>query len=132
MERRIVSHENPIRRPNGKSIPEYAWLMDENGDYEKLNTIQARKAIYIPILKELYRQHPVYKKMLQDFRNGQNMVLIEPDGPWATAYPDGREVTLELLYELIEKMNYAEEGYPRQYMPYGHGYVCATCLFEDY
>jgi hypothetical protein len=126
----LCRHQKPVRRPNGKAIPEYAWWMNE--DYEKLDTVESRKSIYIPILKKLYRAHPVYKKMLSDFRKGQNMVLIEPDGPWDVAYPKGREVTLDLLYELIEKMNYAEEGYPKQYCPYGHGYVAATCLLEDF
>lgn len=129
----LCHHEKPVRRPNGRAVPEYAWYMNKKTkEYEKLNTVQSRKAIYIPILKKLYRAHPVYKKMLEEFRKGQNMVLIEPDGPWNVAYPEGREVTLELLYELIEKMNYTEEGYPKQYSPYGHGFVAATCLLEDF
>lgn len=129
----LLHHHRAVRRPNGKAIPEYAWWMnEESGEYEKLNTVEGRKQIYIPILKKLYRAHPVYKKMLKEFRSGQNMILIEPDGPWAVAYPEGREVTLDLLNKLVEKMNYTEEGYPKQYQPFGHGYVAAMCLLEDY
>jgi hypothetical protein len=129
----LLAHEKAVRRPNGKAIPEYAlWFNKESGEYEKLDTIEARKKIYIPVLKELYRKHPVYQKMLKEFRGGQNMILIEPDGAWAVAYPEGREVTLEILESLVEKMNYAEEGYPKQYQPFGHGYVAAMCLLEDY
>ena len=129
----LLTHEKPVRRPNGKAIPEYAWwLNEETGEYEKLDTVEGRRQIYIPILKELYRKHPVYQKMLEEFRGGQNMILIEPDGAWATAYPEGREVTLEILEMLVEKMNYAEEGYPKQYQPFGHGYCVAQCLLEDY
>ena len=129
----LCHHEKAVRRPNGKAIPEYAWWMNKNtGEYEKLNTIEARKKIYIPILKKLYRAHPVYKRLLKEFRNGQNMILIEPDGPWNVAYPNGREVNLDLLYSLIEKMNYAEEEYPKHYAPYGHSYIAATCLLEDF
>jgi len=129
----LLHHHRAVRRPNGKAIPEYAWWMDEEtGEYEKLNTVEGRKKIYIPILKKLYRAHPVYKQMLKEFRNGQNMILIEPDGPWNVAYPEGREVTLDLLEKLVEKMNYAEEGYPKQYQPFGHAMVASMCLLEDY
>jgi hypothetical protein len=34
--------------------------------------------------------------------------------------------------KLIEKTNYEDEGHPSKYFPFGHGYVAALCLFEDY
>jgi hypothetical protein len=128
---KLMSFEKAVRRPNGKAVPKYSWWLNEKGKHEKLDIIDARKKIYIPTLKALYRAHPVYKRILKDFKAGQNIILIEPDGPWDVAYPDGREVTLDLLKKLIEKTNYKEEGYPNKYHPFGHGYVCALCLLED-
>ena len=58
-------------------------------------------------------------------------MLIEPDGPLLDLYPDGLEVNLPLLNSLISVMNYAEQGVPSRYRPYGHGYALAMCLLED-
>ncbi|HMP28132.1 MAG TPA: hypothetical protein PKD85_00945, partial [Saprospiraceae bacterium] len=129
----LLKHEKPVRRPNGKAIPEYAWWFNsKTKDFEKLGLVEARKKIYIDTLQKLYRKNPVYKTLLKEFRAGQNVLLIEPDGPWHEIYPNGREVTLDLLKKLVEKTNYEDEGYKGKYMPFGHGYVAAMCLLEDY
>ena len=128
----MLHHDQPVRRPNGKAIPLFAWWYDKaTNAYYKLDTILARKIIYIPYLKHLYRQNPTYQKLLEKFRNGQNILLVEPDGPLLDAYPQGKEFNLDLLNRWIDKMNFGEEGYPHKYSPYGHGYVLATCLLED-
>ncbi len=82
-------------------------------------------------MKHLYRAHPVYQKLLQKVKSGKNIILVEPDGPILEAYPNGLDVDLPLLYTLIDRMNYAPEGYPDRYRPYGHGYVLAMQLLED-
>lgn len=129
----LLTNELPVRRPNGKAIPEYAWHYNKKTKkHEKLGLVESRKKIYVSELKKLYKKSPAYKKLLKEFKNGQDMVLIEPDGPWAELYPDGKEVKLELLKKWISKTNYKEEGHPEKYFPYGHGYVAAMCLFEDY
>jgi hypothetical protein len=122
----LLHHDEPVRRPNGKAVPLYSYW---NGRH--LNLIEARKEIYISYLKQLYRANPVYLKLLEKVRAGKNIMLIEPDGPLLDAYPEGLEVNLPLLYSLIERTNYADEGFPDRYRPYGHGYVLATCLLED-
>jgi hypothetical protein len=128
----LLHHNQPVRRPNGRVVPLYAWWFNqETQEYEKLDTIAARRKIYIPYLKQLYRAHPTYNLLLQKLRQGINLMLIEPDGPLVDAYPNGREISLELLEELIGKMNYGAEGYPGRYAPYGHTFVLATCLLED-
>jgi len=122
----LLKHKNPVRRPNGKAIPLYAYW---NG--QKLNTVDARKQIYIPYLKQLYRANPVYQKLLQKVKSGKNIILVEPDGPLLDYYPDGLEVNLDLLYRLIDVMNYKDEGDVHKYRPYGHGYVLAMTILED-
>jgi hypothetical protein len=128
----LLHHNQPVRRPNGKAVPLFAWWYDPTSkQFYKLDTIMARKVIYIPFLKALYRQHPTYQQLLQKFRGGQNIMLVEPDGPLRDAYPNGREFDLPTLYQWIDKMNYGDEGFPNSYSPFGHGYVLATCLLED-
>jgi len=122
----LLHHDLPVRRPNGRNIPLYAYW-----DGEKLDTVESRKQIYIPYLKELYRSNPTYLKLLEKVKSGKDIILVEPDGPLLEAYPDGLEVDLPLLYNLIDRMNYKEEGYANRYRPYGHGYVLAMTLLED-
>lgn len=138
----LIKHDKAVRRPNGKKVPLFAWWYDEEKEcYEKLNTIEARRKIYIPTLKTLYRAHPVYQQLLTKFRKGTNIMLVEPDGPLrqvvehdgsiTKVYPQGKEFDLATLYEWIDKMNYGDEGFPERYAPFGHGAVLAICLLED-
>lgn len=119
----LKNHKYPVRRPNGRAKPLYAWWNEE-----KLDVVQARKAIYIPELQKLYRAHPVYQKLLEKVRGGQNIIIVEPDGPNYTKYPNGRDVTQELL---VEMQDWTEQEDSKRYFPYGHGYVIALTLFED-
>lgn len=128
----LLEYEKAVRRPNGKAIPEYAyWMNQETGELEHLNIVDARKKIYIPFLKDLYRKTPAYKNLLKMVKGGKNIMIIEPDGPLLQAYPDGQEMNLDLLEELVEKTNYGDEGFKERYRPFGHGYVIAWCLLED-
>ena len=122
----LLNHNLPVRRPNGRAVPLYAYWKGN-----KLDTVEGRRQIYIPYLKELYRANPTYLKLLEKVKSGKNIILVEPDGPLLEAYPDGLEVDLPLLNNLIDRMNYKEEGYPNRYRPYGHGYVLAMTLLED-
>ncbi len=123
----LLHHDLPVRRPNGKVIPIYSYWNNK-----KLGVVDSRKEIYIPYLKKLYRSNDVYKKLLKMFRNGMNIMLIEPDGPFIDVYPEGLDVNLQILGELVDVTNYGKEGFPQKYRPYGHGYVLATCLLEDF
>lgn len=122
----LLHNEYPVRRPNGKAVPKYAWWRGK-----KLDIVAARREIYVPYLKELYRAHPTYQKLLAKFRAGTNLMIVEPDGALLEAYPQGMEISLEKLEELVGKTNYADEGYPERYRPFGHGFVIAMCLLED-
>jgi hypothetical protein len=123
---KLMNHQLPVRRPNGKAIPLYSFW--EN---KKLGIVEARENIYIPYLKKLFRQSDIYYKLLDKIKNGINILIVEPDGPFLDVYPNGLEVNPQLLKDLIKVTNYSKEGYPEKYRPYGHSYVLATCLFED-
>lgn len=122
----LLKHEEAVRRPNGRAIPLYSYYRGQ-----KLGVVEARKQIYIPWLQELYRKNEVYQKLLQMVKSGINVMIIEPDGPLLDFYDEGLEVNLQMLYNLINVTNYAPEGYPHKYRPYGHGYVIALTLLQD-
>jgi len=126
----LVSKKEAVRRPNGYEKPLYAWWQGE-----KLGIIEARKRIYIPFLQELYRAHPAYQQLLTKVRNGENIVILEPDGPPAGLYPLGLEMNLELLikFQDITEWNQLPGAYTnsKKYVPYGHGYVIGLTILQD-
>jgi hypothetical protein len=132
----LVFNPVPIRRPAGKAIPVYAWW-----DGRRLGVVEARKEIYIPTLQRLYRAHPTYQKLLEKVRGGQSIILVEPDGPDISMFPEGFDVNLEMLEKLQdvtrledfphEKAKTVADLSGSRYVPYGHGYVLALTILQD-
>ncbi len=124
----LLRNKHAVRRPNGRAIPLYAWW-----EGRKLNIIEARKEIYIPGLQKVYRDSKVYQILLEKVKNGQKIIILEPDGPTHTIYPDGMDVNREILTSLqnVTEMKDFPKGQGSKYVPYGHGYVIALTLFED-
>lgn len=129
----LRAKKEAVRRPNGYEKPLYAWF---NG--QKLDVVQARKQIYIPDLQRLYREHPVYQQLLTLVRQGQSVIIIEPDGPVQDARC--RPMNKEMLVALQDCTTWEQAGplfdlpdwaAGKSYFPYGHGYVIALTLLED-
>jgi len=128
-----AGYANPkaIRRPNGYEKPLYAWH-----NQQKLNVVEARKQLYIPELQRLYRAHPVYQKLLDIVRNGQSVVIIEPDGPAedTRCQPLSKE-TLVALQDCTTckeaALLFGLSSGSDHYFPYGHGYVIALTILQD-
>lgn len=124
----------PDRHPMGKAKPAYLY---HNG--QKLDVVNARLQVYIPIYKELARKTKSYAHLLSLLKNGTNILLIEPDGPPLDRFPSGLQVDINLLDDLkhITNLNglYNRLGLlpsnEDKYFPYGHGYVLAEALLED-
>lgn len=109
-----------IRRPNGttrKNGPPFYSLYKG----ERLSYVESRKKLYQPMYQQLVRKTKAYKDLLELIRKGQNVLLIEPDGPNVSKFPHGREISEKLLEELIEDTTQI----------YGHGYALASALLED-
>lgn len=129
----LIHNKYAVRRPNGRHIPLYAWF---NG--EKLDIIRARQEIYIPMLQKLYRKHSTYQKLLEMVKSGEDIIIVEPDGPPKHLFPEGLEVNIELLkqLQLVTKVGEipglrSAPGISQKYVPYGHGYVIALTILED-
>jgi hypothetical protein len=128
----LLANDKAVRRPNGKIAPLYAWWQGK-----KLGIIESRKQIYIPYLQALYRNHPVYQRIYNMVRRGTNIILLEPDGPTFELYPQGMDVTYDIVSNLqnVTKMEDFPGGElypnPNKYIPYGHGYVISLTIFED-
>ena len=81
-----MNNEHVVRYPvNYKEMKTCLYaLADVKGKIntdEKLDYIQARKKIYIPTYCNLVKKHDLFKKLQEKHQNGENLLIIEVDGP---------------------------------------------------
>lgn len=79
--------------------------------------ISSRKAIYVPVYKSLVEKLPIIGEMKKILDSGQNIMIIDGDGPDKKKYPNGLEMTQKNWDEMINDK-----------APFGHGYVVAGIL----
>jgi hypothetical protein len=80
--------------------------------------ITSRKEIYIPTYKKLIENLPIISEMKKLVDSGQNLMIIDGDGPDKTIYPNGLEMTQKNWDLMIEDPTYS----------FGHGYVVAALV----
>jgi hypothetical protein len=113
-------HDKPVRRPNGTVKKGGVPLFSKWGEM-RLDYVGARKAIYIPIYQQAARRTAEYKRLLRSLQDGQDVLLIDVDGPCVRTYPHGVESTQASLCTALHDTR----------RPFGHGYACAMALLED-
>lgn len=133
--KKVVNSATPLRHPAGRAKPAYAWW-----EGQKLGLVEARRQIYLPVLEKLYSEHPVFHKLLEKVKSGQNVILVEPDGPDLGLFPTGVDMTEELIEKLMNVTDIKEFPHPEveqhkdmltpKYVPFGHGYVLAKLLLK--
>jgi len=77
--------------------------------------------IYTSKYCEAVKQLPVFWELLDQIKSGDNIMLIDHDGPPSVDYPNGLSVTWDML---TEKLN-------DKFLPYGHGYILAAMLLSE-
>ena len=112
---------------------------DENGVIDvdrKLDYVQARKEIYMPLYCNLVKKEKKFKELKERLRKGENLLIIEVDGPHQ-----------ESLDYYIEKYRVSEDFIQNDTMiasnenidimlndpkhPFGHGYCLCYALNND-
>ena len=124
----------PLGWTNGKAN-NYKCLYAYRDDHpdEKLDYIQTRKLIYIPLYSEMVQKEEQFLELKERLEKGENLLIIEVDGPHQedlSYYKDKYKVddsfiennTVLVTQENIKIML----NDPKH--PYGHGYVLATTL----
>eukprot|EP01102_Stenamoeba_stenopodia_P004289 TRINITY_DN14611_c0_g1_i1.p1 TRINITY_DN14611_c0_g1~~TRINITY_DN14611_c0_g1_i1.p1 ORF type:complete len:264 (-),score=50.23 TRINITY_DN14611_c0_g1_i1:108-824(-) len=86
----------------------------------KFAYIEARKAIYVPIYRELIEKLTVLKKIKKLVDEGQNVMILDFDGPPLRDWPNGMPITVDSLKTMLNDPRY----------PFGHGYVVAMALCD--
>ena len=102
------SHPHEVHYQNGQILPAYwAWrekgmnnlhyvrypvgfgnmhkclfaIKDENNPDQRLDYIDARKQIYVPVYCDLVKKEEKYAELKERLDNGENLLIIEVDGP---------------------------------------------------
>lgn len=93
--------------------PAYSY---HNG--KKLDYVDSRKQIYVPTYLSLIRATTELRLLKERVQDGENIMILDFDGPDPAQYPNGLPVTVDTLRERLHD----EER------PFGHGYVVAAEL----
>tara|TARA_B100001540_G_scaffold66878_1_gene60252 strand:+ start:4912 stop:5571 length:660 start_codon:yes stop_codon:yes gene_type:complete len=99
----------------GKKITHAEW---EDFDNIKLQYIESRKKIYVPLYEELVKTREMIIKLNNILDTGVSVIIFDFDGPFQNNKPIVEEVTLELLENKINDIS----------SPFGHGYVISAIL----
>jgi len=77
--------------------------------------------IYTSKYCEVVKITPVFKELKKIYKAGESIMLIDHDGPDSKEYPEGQEVTWDVINEAFVDLA----------RPYGHSYVLAAMLLES-
>lgn len=112
-----------------------AFANDANGnvDLRPLDYIEARKRIYVPAYSQGVVLKPQFQELQQLVNSGQNILIIEVDGPHQESMPYYKEKYGVQDSFIVNDCILAEPvglnlllNDPKH--PYGHGYVLASLL----
>lgn len=132
----------PVRFPVGRNYRNkclYALKEKEDGTFDpedQLEYIVSRKQIYVPLYTELARQQPEYKKLLKIVKSGQNVSIVDFDGPHQDSldyYTDKYKVknTFITNNSMLATSSNLDIMLNDPKHPFGHGYCLALALIED-
>ena len=131
---------DPIRYPVG-----YNWrhkclfsLRSVDGviDPNPLDYIEARKQIYLPLYVHLVKDHPQFKFLLEKVRRGENILIIEVDGPHQESlsyYQEKYNVNSDFIDQgtMLCNRNNLNIMLNDSKHPFGHGYCLALALLME-
>lgn len=126
------------------------YAMSEDNVLKKLNYVEARKAIYVPLYCRLARaENNVFLSLKNRLKKGENLLIIEVDGPHQESieyYKDTYEVSDRFIIDdtIIandENMSIMLDSFGVQHSstgrmlnddkhPFGHGYCLAMALLD--
>ena len=133
------NNPEPVRNPVGwKHLSNclYALEKDEpiSESNPKLDYIEARKKIYVPIYIEAVAKEQQFHELKRRHQSGENLLIIEVDGPHQEALEYYKE-KYGVGDSFIEKNSVeATEGNLAIFLndpkyPFGHGYCLAWALY---
>ena len=132
---------NAIRYPVGmkhrhKCLFALAETEDGKINSKPLNYIESRKEIYVPLYQKLVRDHPMFLRLKKRLNNGENLLIVEIDGPHPESmsyYKEKYDVSDDFIQNgtiLCTEKHLNIMLNDGKHL-YGHGYALAEELLRD-
>jgi hypothetical protein len=124
-----MNHNRAVRYPNGFN-GRHDCVCAITDDGQRLDYVAARKAIYCDFYVRHAQEHPSFLALKQRLEDGENLMIVEIDGP---------DYNLEFEpYTRISKQSpglIMDEETTKMLLndtrkPFGHGYVIAALLLD--
>ncbi|CAN5868047.1 hypothetical protein BH23THE1_BH23THE1_26340 [soil metagenome] len=121
-----------VRYPVGYSHRhQVLYTLTDSG--QKLNYIEARKTIYLPVYVDLVSKSQRFQSLKQRHQNGENLLIIEIDGPHQESLPyyknkynvDDSFIQGSTMLATQDNLNVMLNDDKH---PFGHGYCLAIAL----
>lgn len=115
----------------------FALLQNEQGKYDKIDYITSRKKVYVNEYTRLVRQQQKFKELQDRLKKGENLLIIEVDGPHGESiqyYKNKYNVLDDFIINntiLVNENNIKIMLNDPKY-PFGHGYCLAMALLDKH
>lgn len=132
-----MDHEHPVRYPVGfKYRGNCKYAIPQSDLNLKLNYIEARLKIYVPVYCELVKKEAnLFVDLQSRLKDGENLLIIEVDGPHQESlayYQEKYDVNDSFIEDntlIINKENLTIMISDSKH-PFGHGYCLAMALMN--
>jgi hypothetical protein len=110
-------------------------LWETEGEFKKLNYVEARKEIYAKVYSKLVTQHETFYQLVDMLKEGKNLLILEIDGPHQESlqyYQDKYHVNTNFIenHTMLATTDNLNIMLNDTKHSYGHGYCLASCLLE--
>lgn len=135
---RGINNKQYVRYPCGfnyRHNVEYTLWLNNSGQYEKLDYIQARKKIYVKEYCHMVKNKNKFKELHNRVKNGEKLLIIEVDGPHEEImnyYKEKYNVPNNFIENntMLITQNNIEIMLNDPKKPFGHGYCLAMALLD--
>jgi len=130
--KKLMDNPWPVRYPVGLNY-RHKCLYSIDDDGNKLNYIEARKKIYVPLYSKLVKSQKQFKDLVARLNKGENLLIIEVDGPHQESlnyYKEKYDVGEKFIIKdtiLVNKKN-MDIMLNDPTHPFGHGYCLGMSL----
>ena len=130
---KLMFAPEPVRYPVGFKHRHKCLFAAGNTPQERLGYIESRKQLYVPMYNSLVRATDTFKKLQSRHQNGENLLIIEVDGPHAESLEyykqsygvDSNFIKTDTILCTPNNLSIMLEDAKH---PFGHGYCLAMSL----
>ena len=133
---KLAKNKYPVRYPVGFNYRHNClYALSDNDLTKKLNYIDGRKQIYMPLYINLAQQTKLFGELKNRLKSGENLLIIEVDGPhqeYLQYYVDTYGVDDQFIQNdtMLATNQNLDIMLNDSKHPFGHGYCIASALLN--